>query len=404
MRLTSLTRIGIYVALLGSMSACAEGDAPSEDMVAASAVALDPEVLIGQVEGDEAYTFGDIRAVAVDDDGRVYIGDRIGATVRVYSAQGAFIKQVAGEGQGPGEIQGWPADLTFGPEGALYVRDAARVSVFAPSGGEGIADDLVSEWRAPGYGNLTYARSRVSADGSYYYPDGTYRIGEPARFFYHIFRDGELTGDTLEVPYYSGMEAQRSAFYRVGQGGGRMVPGLSHVPFAAVPRWDVTMEGTVLSSDGNRAELLETGFGGDTVQVLAIEAPGPREVPPEERSDSLEALEARIDSLPVPIDQVENLGPNVADRSLPEVLPTTLSLGVGTDGRIWVERWPPEGSGESRFYDVYDSAGTHQAWVELRAPLVAGPPPFFGRHHVVGVVRDEATGIDRVVKFSHGIG
>jgi hypothetical protein len=83
---------------------------------------LAPAVVIGDVEGDAAYTFGDIRSVAVDDDDRVYVGDRIGATVRVHSAQGEFIEQVAKAGQGPGEIQGWPADLTFGPAGELYVK------------------------------------------------------------------------------------------------------------------------------------------------------------------------------------------------------------------------------------------------------------------------------------------
>lgn len=30
------------------------------------------------------------------------------------------------EGEGPGEIAGWAADLTFGPDGRLHVRDRAN--------------------------------------------------------------------------------------------------------------------------------------------------------------------------------------------------------------------------------------------------------------------------------------
>ncbi len=142
------------------------------------------------------------------------------------------------------------------------------------------------------------------------------------------------------VPYYAGMEAQRTAFDLIGQSNGRIVEGLSHMPFAAVPTWDVSGRGTVLSTDGDSGDLLESTFGGDTVGVLALASSPRRPIPPAERADSLKALEARIDSLPVPLDEVVNLGRGVADRHLPEFLPTTVSLRVATGGLIWVERWP----------------------------------------------------------------
>lgn len=395
-RLTVLTAAGAVVGFWG----CGGGDAPTGGTPLNPRLVLNPAVVIGSVEGDETYTFGDIRAIAVDDEDRVFVGDRIGATVRVYSGQGTFIEEVAKGGQGPGEIQGWAANLTFGPAGELYVRDAARVMVFARSSGQGVADSLATEWRVSGYGNLTYARSAVGADGAYYYPDGVYRESEPARVFYEVYREGELTGDTLRVPYYEGMSAQRSAFYRLGPRDGRMVQGLSHVPFAAIPTWDPTDRGTVVSTDGRSAHLFETELYGDTVRVLRLTGDETRQVPPEERADSLKALDERIDSLPVRLDAVVNLGKGVADRNLPNVVPSVVSVHIGVGGLIWVERWPAEGSGESRFYDVYDSAGVKEASVELRAPLAAEPAPFFGRHSVVGVTRDPDTGVDRIVRFS----
>ena len=183
-------------------------------------------------------------------------------------------------------------------------------------------------------------------------------------------------------------------------GNGRMVDGLNRVPFAPVPTWDVTPRGTVLSTDGSSNQLLETDLAGDTLRVLVLGGDASRRIPTEERDDSLRALEERIDSLPVPIEEVLNLGENVAERRLPEVLPTVVSVHVAVGGLIWIERWPPVGSGESRFYELFDSTGEHQAFISLRAPLVSEPSPFFGRRAVVGVIRHTDTGVERIVKFS----
>lgn len=388
-----------YVALL-ALWACADGaDTPGDGGVREASINLDPAVVIGEIDGDPAYLFGDVRTIAVDDERRVYVGDRIGATIRAYSAEGTMLGQVAAEGEGPGEIYGWPADLSFGPGGDLYVRDGSRITVLTNSRDGGIADSVASLSRVPGYGNLSYSLSAVGDDGAYYYPDGLLRIEERPRFFYSVFRGGEATGDTLEVPYHEGMNGQRRAFYRLGPGGGRMVEGLSHVPFAPVPTWGVTARGTILSSDGQSNQLLETDLAGDTVQVIVLEGGAPRQIPTAERADSLRALEARLDSIPVPLEEVMNLGKNVAERLLPEVLPTVVSIHVAEGGLIWVERWPTEGSAASRFYDVFDATGEHKAFVSLRAPLLSEPSPFFGRRAIVGVVRDEDTGVDRVVRF-----
>jgi hypothetical protein len=361
---------------------------------------LDPSVVIGLDEGDPDYLFGDVRSVAVDDAGVVYVGDRIGASVRAYSPAGAFLGEVARDGEGPGEISGWPADLTFGSDGKLYVRDGSRVTIFAPSGDGEVADALADLWRMPTYGNLTYDRSRVGDDGTYYYPDGAVRPGDRPRFYYQMFRDGETTGDTLEVPFHPGMGGQRTAFYAVGESGGRMLDGFSRVPFAAVPSWEITLAGTVLSASGGNADLLETTAGGETLRLLHLPGDEERPIPAAERADSLAALEARIDSLPVHLDKVVNLGEGVAERRLPDTLPRVLAVRMDMSGRIWVERCPPEGFGDTRAYDVYDALGLHLAAVRLGAPLLSEPPPFFGRTSLVGVVRAPETGVHRVVVFA----
>jgi len=361
---------------------------------------VDPDVTIGLVEGDSAYLFGNVVSVALDEQGRIYVGDRIGATVRVYDSSGQYVKRIAREGQGPGEIYGWPADVTSGPRGRIYVRDGSRITVFAPAVLGEVADSVAEIWSLPGRGNLLSTRSRVSEAGEYYYPRYLFRDGEPPRFFYLPFRDGSPTGDTLEVPAYPGLAALRTASYRTGPRGGRLLPGLSHVPFAPLPVWDVTPAGTILSSSGSEYALLETNVNGDTLRVMTGPTSRAVEISASERADSARALGARLDTLPVPFDEVVDLGAGVRERRLPTILPPLIGVHVAADGSIWVERWPAESQAQSRFFDVLDSDGRLRTRIVLRAPLVRDPPPFFAAQYVVGVIRDSDTGVERIVRFT----
>jgi len=381
------------------------GCSPAEEaerQVGGVVAAVEPDLTIGLIEGDSAYLFGDITSVAADTAGHVYVGDRIGATIRVYDGSGQYLKTIARAGGGPGEIYGWPADISTGPEERLYVRDGSRITIFAPGHRSSVADSVAEIWLTPGYGNLGSMRSRVGDSLEYYYPGYLFPQDKAPRFFYLPFVDGKPTGDTLEVPPYPRIAARRRAMYRLGPGGGRLLTGLSHVPFAALPVWDVTALGTILSSDGASYRVVETDPAGDTIRVIAGPANTPRQIPPAEAADSGVSLQARLDSIPVPIDQVIGLGEGVRERQLPDVLPALIGIHVATNGAIWIERWPPEGRGDYRYFDVFSADGEFMTSYELRAPLTTDPPPFFGSEYVVGVVTDPLTDVDRVVRFHIG--
>ncbi|MDX1396386.1 MAG: hypothetical protein R3195_18535 [Gemmatimonadota bacterium] len=392
-----LFRVGIVTVLLPLQVACGLEDDGAPSDRASEVIRLAPATVIGRIEGDPDYLFGDVTALAVDAQDRVVVGDRIGATVRAYDPDGGFLGEIAHEGEGPGEIQGWPAHLEFGPDGRLYVRDALQVIVFAPRAPGGLADSLVATWRASGYGNLTGDRSRVTDDGAYFYPEGAIRPGEP-RIFYYVMRGGEMTADTLDVPPYAGLGATLTAFYAVGQGSGRMVDGLNRVPFAPEASWHVTRRGTLLSTDGETPQLLETNLDGDTVRVIPLAHARRSPVSDAERADSLAALEARIDSLPVPLDDVMNLGEGVAERRLPAALPLVLRVHLAEDESIWLERWPPAG-GRTRLFDALDGDGRYLRSVELQAAWAREPIPYFGERSAVGAIVDAETGVQRVVRF-----
>jgi hypothetical protein len=390
-------RLAVAVAVAAvaglALSGCDRGAVPDEGPLPTDT--LFPAAWIGVVDGSPELMFSEITSVAADAEGRVFVGDRAGATIRMYDPWGDFLGELARAGDGPGEIAGWPADLVVDAEGRLVVRDANRVTWIDPHAGR--FERVYATWNLPGFGNLAHDRSRVTGDGRYLYPASLFARGEPPRHFYLPFDlgTGSSAGDTIPVPPLPGLVG--FAWYPTGPSGGRLLPGLERVPFAPVPSWAVRADGIIVSSDGSHAPLLLTGPGGDTVGRIPLPGGGSRPIPAEVRADSLAALQARLDSVPVPLDQVQGLGEGVAERRLPEQYPGVLAVHVAEDGAIWVERWSDDP--RARLFDVLEPEGGHRARYFLAAPLLGDPPPWFGVGHVVGVAREPETGVERVVRF-----
>ena len=119
-----------------------------------------------------------------------------------------------------------------------------------------------------------------------------------------------------------------------------MVHGLSLAPFARRADWDMTGRGTIIMSNGETYQLREFSQDGQLLRTIDGPELERRAVPRAERADSIRALEARIDSLPVPLDDVQNVAPEILQGEIPDSLPAFISLHVGASDRIWVERWP----------------------------------------------------------------
>jgi len=81
------------------------------------------EVLsIGKTEGEEEYMFSQVRDIAVDDAGNIYVLDIKEANVKKFSKDGKYIKSIGKKGQGPGEI-GMPAFITISKQNEIVVED-----------------------------------------------------------------------------------------------------------------------------------------------------------------------------------------------------------------------------------------------------------------------------------------
>ncbi len=86
------------------------------------------------------------RDVAVDAEGLVYVADTGNKRVRVYTAQGEYVRDIGGGGTGPGQLNE-PVGLAIHPDGRLFVADTwnRRIQVFNTMG-QYLTSWMVNGW------------------------------------------------------------------------------------------------------------------------------------------------------------------------------------------------------------------------------------------------------------------
>jgi hypothetical protein len=115
----------------------------------AAPAALQERVRIGVFEGDDAYQFHEVLSLAVADDGTIFVGNNQTASVRVFTPEGRFLRELGGRGAGPGE---------YNMVNRVWLtRDGVAITDWQRGGRTGLYD------RA---GNLTAFLSALQPDGS----------------------------------------------------------------------------------------------------------------------------------------------------------------------------------------------------------------------------------------------
>jgi streptogramin lyase len=343
-----------------------------------------------------ADSLGELSGIAVDRAGNVYVSDFSATQIWVFDAAGRSLKAIGRKGQGPGEFQA-PTGIAIGPDARLYVRDAVRVSRFTADPSTGRLTRYEDGFRGPTYADWRSTRAtRFDSAGRLYYPafnniDRSRRTG-----YYLRYSPAGMLLDSLEVPAFPNAPAS-TAFFRVSAGGGRMLRGLNHVPFAPLPVWEVTSRGTLITGDGRSYLLRETDRAGRELRVYRRTVP-PERIPDRERRDSLAALRARLDSVPVPLDRVEGMPPEVRSLRLPNVYPAYMAAYEGEDGRVWVRRWAAGGS-ERSIFDVFEPDGRFRTVVVLPRAIAAYPTPVLSLGGIAAIGIDGETGANTILRF-----
>ena len=73
---------------------------------------LTEELRLGRVDGSGPDVFANIDDLAVDAHGRIYVADVGWREVRLFDRDGRFVRRLAPEGDGPGEMRYWPAAVS----------------------------------------------------------------------------------------------------------------------------------------------------------------------------------------------------------------------------------------------------------------------------------------------------
>lgn len=90
---------------------------------------------IGENEDSDKYAFAQISDILADEKDNIYVCDSKEHCIKVYTAEGTYLRTIGKQGQGPGELLG-PRIIEWGPNQKLYIFQInnRRISVFDTSG------------------------------------------------------------------------------------------------------------------------------------------------------------------------------------------------------------------------------------------------------------------------------
>lgn len=351
------------------------------------------------VEGEHptADSLGQLSGIAMDAAGTVYVSDFAANTIWVFDARGRSQRAIGRQGRGPGEFVA-PTGIAISPDRKLYVRDQNEVSRFGADAATGRLSRFETRFSSGAFNDwVSTLATRFDAQGRVYYPN--FNSGDRSRQMgqWWIFSAAGTRVDSIAVPVIEGVPPAWASV-RTSASGGRLLRGLNHVPFAAMPKWDLTPTGTVLYTSGREYVIREVDRSGRLVREFR-RASAPIAIPAAERRDSLAALRQRLDSIAdIPRVQINGVPDEVWAQRLPESYAPILDVFAAPDGLVWVRRWVPNGHRRSVF-DVFEADGRFKTVVELPATLVPGITPVLTLEAVAGVGSDPETGAMTVLRF-----
>lgn len=358
----------ILGALILALAACGPSeDASPESGVPRWDVTPEPLVSIGERDGEEAYLFSRITDIRLLESGGIAVADEGSKTIRIYEADGSYVRQMGGEGGGPGEFQDL-SSMHLAPPDTLVAYD--------------IGGPRVTRFRTTG--ELVSTRALRGADGFGLYL-GSLSGGDVVTAW--IFSGGidptTLSPDPMRIGRFGsdGELEERLA----------TSPGLRRtdnvVPFS--PRFlGVTIGDTVFYSDGLDGSVRAVDARGRTVRTFRVplEAPDP--------GVAWSRLEAELDSSR--LEQLEEF------RQMPgtDSIPVFSEMLRGHDAILWFKRFDP--AADSAW--LLGSTGFGGDWIVVRTdgePVARVELPERFRlmdvrdERIAGVHRDEL-GVERV--------
>lgn len=288
----------------------------------------------------------DVRGIVATNTGNIFILDFKTREIRVFDANGRFLRLAARDGAGPGEIRG-ANGLAIGADDTVWVNDPGnrRFSLYASDGSFARQIPLSIQPYAYIWDGAIDAKGRVVESGILVPGPGGPVSESRTRV---VYRDGRA--DTLAAPECPGSIPQPnppSLRFTRPDGAIRIRP----LPFLAQKQLAVTSVGTIWCTPSSEFRLSVGNVGGPIKEVVHLEV-APVPVPSEARRRELQI----IDSLRREW-TLERGDPSLT----PTTQPTIERITADDSGRVWVRR--PTGGKPGISYDVFNASGVHVARV-----------------------------------------
>jgi len=302
----------------------------------AAAWRVEEELRIGGIGSSDPRVFVDVRGLAVDDGGRMFVLDAVAGAIRLLDRSGAHVRTL-GEGEiGPLQANG----MALAADGTLWVPDveAGRMIVLDTLG----AVVARHEMAFPGAGSQWQGGFDVEGhlyDVALLPPDSPDRRPVLRRF-----------GPELELLATYPLPRPHDVLFHFPRGATR-------IPFAGELRWMVDPRGFVWLADTGEYRIYKRTLEGDTVLVLESWRE-PLPVAPEQRDSAL----AHLDEF------MELVGDAYIDLSLiPETWPVIENIDLDSRGRLWVRVTDAR---PNTTFEIFETTGVYlaSAIADFRVP------------------------------------
>ena len=316
---------------------------------------------------------GQPQSLAVDEAGRVYVVDTKPAAIKVFAPDGALIRTIGAEGEGPGEFRiGFIA--VRGGYLALHDPRLSRTTVWDTAG------TLIKSWHSA---CCYWTDIQIDREQRIYVPSaggfkpGQERQGTP---WVRWSMDG-VALDTVWVPNRESGKVW--TITSKGPGGKNVMSMSTGVPFQPSLTYALHPEGGIVYGWTGEYSVVRSGTGRDSLRVFG------RTWTPEPIDDARRRaeLEDRIRE-PAKTYGEANVRAAFKLEDLPGTLPAFMNLRVDLSGRTWVRRHVVADTSHTTF-DVFDSTGAFLGPVVLPFQMNEWGLQAWTRDGLVTVIEDE---------------
>jgi hypothetical protein len=333
----------------------------------ASAWRMVEAVRIGTDEAEGPASFADVRAIEVDDAGRIYVLEAEAQEIRVFDSSGTYVRTIGRKGSGPGELKD-AIGLAWDPAGRLWAVDQAnaRFTAFDTAG------NYLTDKRRLFATHFTWIwTGRFLHDGRIIEWVPGEEMDKPAR----LIRLDSITfaaRDTFQLPAFEGNffeKRDKNGWIRAS------------VPFSPGITWVVDRQGNLWFGTQDQYRIYQRRLEGDTLRIV------------EKAFTPIPVTSAEKDSALGRFEWFTQQGGTIDPSRVPARKPAFSSFFPDDRGNLWVAATSTEA--RWRKFDIFDTEGRYLGRID--SPVVIEQTPLF-RGDVFYVISRDSMDVPFVVR------